>query len=72
MKGGAHLVRTDEADEDTGGSEEEPGVDTARQCVTLGTENGSTHATVMIIQTAKPRFMVMYLGAKVEISLPAA
>lgn len=31
----------------------------------------ATHATVMIMQIANPRFTVMYLGARLAISFPA-
>jgi len=66
-----YLVRADEADEDTCGSEEEPRVDPANQLLPR-IHSSETYATVMIIQMAKPRFRVIYLGASVEMSLPAA
>jgi len=44
----AYLVRADETDEDTSRSEEEPRVDTTRQCLTLGisgySRNSHDHA----------------------------
>lgn len=67
------LVRANEANENTSTAHQVPGID-AIQSVSGSwhmRRRTQTHATVMIMQMAKPRLTVMYLGARLAMSLPA-